>query len=257
MAETYNVLDTRDKTELTQKMNSDKTELQGNIDALNVKHEQDKIELQGKIDGLTSTKADKTELDAHNTASTSHADIRTLISVLNDRLNTLADSDDDTLDQMSEIVAYIENNRDLIEQITTNKVNVSDIVNDLITNVANKPLSAAMGVELKRLFDSIYDWAKQPNKPTYTAAEIGADPSGTAASVVAEHNVAIDAHSDIRTDIQAANTEITEIKGMIDDIVVGSVAAITNPEIDEIWGAATGDFAGMTTEQIDAMFIKE
>lgn len=254
MATTYNILDTRDKTELTNKMASDKTELQGNIDALGAKHNQDKTELQSKIDGLKSSKADKTELASHNTSGTAHNDIRTLIDNLNDRLNTLADSDDDTLDQMSEIVAYIEDNRDLIEQITTNKVSVSDIVNNLTTNVSNKPLSAAMGVELKRLFDVFADWAKQPNKPTYTATEVGADPAGTAVSVVHDHNIAEDAHQDIRASIAAANTEIDEVKGMIDDVVVGAVAEITNPEIDEIWSSATGDFVAMTKAQIDAMF---
>ena len=41
--------------------------------------------------------------------------------------------------------------RTLIEQITTNKVNVSDIIDNLTTNVSNKPLSAAQGVALKAL----------------------------------------------------------------------------------------------------------
>ena len=34
-------------------------------------------------------------------------------------------------------------------------VSVSDIVNDLVTNVSNKPLSAAQGVALKALIDAI------------------------------------------------------------------------------------------------------
>ena len=41
-------------------------------------------------------------------------------------------------------------------------------------------------------------WAKEATKPSYTAAEVGADPSGTAASQVAAHNTGTDAHSDIR-----------------------------------------------------------
>jgi hypothetical protein len=44
---------------------------------------------------------------------------------------------------MAELVAYIKNNKELIEGITTGKINVADIVNNLTTNVANKPLSAA------------------------------------------------------------------------------------------------------------------
>jgi len=62
----------------------------------------------------------------HNTSTASHTDIRNLISGLTTRLNALADSDDITLDQLSEIVTYIKSNRTLIESVTTNKVNVSD-----------------------------------------------------------------------------------------------------------------------------------
>ena len=94
-------------------------------------------------------------VSTHNTATTSHSDIRELITGLTTRLNTLANSDDTTLDQMSEVVAYIKNNRTLIEGITTNKVNVSDIINNLTTNVSNKPLSAAQGVVIKGLIDAV------------------------------------------------------------------------------------------------------
>lgn len=67
----------------------------------------------------------------------------------------MADSDDETLDQLSELVDYIKNNRELIEGVTTNKVSVSDIVDNLTTKVTNKPLSAAQGVVLKELIDAL------------------------------------------------------------------------------------------------------
>ena len=88
----------------------------------------------------------------------------------------------------------------MIDSITTSKVNVSDIINNLTTNVSNKPLSAAQGVALKALIDAIVvptkvselsndkgyitsytetdptvpSWAKEPTKPSYTASEVGA-----------------------------------------------------------------------------------
>lgn len=198
----YSILDSRDKTELTNKINSDKTELtqsiqstktelQGNIDALEEKHDEDKTTLQNNI----NKKADKTELTSHNTSGTAHNDIRLLIQELTTRLNALADSDDSTLDQMSEIVAYIEDNRDLIESITTSKVSVSDIINNVTTNVANKPLSAAMGVHLKGLIDAI---------PTDTLSTVN--------EKIAEHNVSGEAHEDIRTDVLSAMSEATTAK---------------------------------------------
>ena len=144
-------------------------------------------------------------VSAHNSSATAHSDIRELIIGLTNRLNTLADSDDTTLDQLSEIVDYIKNNKTLIDGITTSKVNVTDIVNNLTTNVTNKPLSAAQGMALKALIDAITvptkvselendsgyltsytetdptvpAWAKAKTKPTYTASEVGALPANT------------------------------------------------------------------------------
>ena len=104
---------------------------------------------------LASTTEITNSISAHNTSADAHDDIRNLITGLTTRLNTLADSDDTTLDQMSEIVEYIKSNKSLIDSITTNKVNVSDIINNLTTNVTNKPLSAAQGVAIKSLIDSL------------------------------------------------------------------------------------------------------
>ena len=143
------------------------------------------------------------QISTHNTNTEAHNDIRELITGLTTRLNALADSDDTTLDQLSEIVAYIKNNKSLIDGITTSKVNVADIINNLTTNVSNKPLSAAQGVALKALIDAITvptkvseltndsgyltsftetdptvpAWAKAESKPSYTASEVGAAPA--------------------------------------------------------------------------------
>mgnify|MGYP003300872826 CR=1 FL=1 len=120
--------------------------------------------LQSKSDSnhnhndLYDTKsAVNTKIDTHNTSTTAHNDIRDLISGLTTRLNTLANSDDTTLDQLSEIVAYIKNNRSLIDGVTTSKVNVADIIDNLTTNITNKPLSAAQGVAIKALIDDLQE----------------------------------------------------------------------------------------------------
>ena len=97
----------------------------------------------------------ESKVAAHNAGTDTHSDIRLLIQGLTDRLNALADSDDTTLDQLSEVVAYIKSNRSLIEAITTSKVSVADIVDNLTTNVSNKPLSAAQGVVIKTLIDAL------------------------------------------------------------------------------------------------------
>lgn len=94
-------------------------------------------------------------VSSHNTDTNVHNDIRLLIKNLTDRLDAVANSSDEELDQLSEIVEYIKSNKSLIDSITTSKVNVVDIVDNLTTNVKNKPLSASQGVVLKALIDAI------------------------------------------------------------------------------------------------------
>ena len=117
----------------------------------------------------------ESKVAAHNSGTDTHSDIRVLIQGLTDRLNALADSDDTTLDQLSEVVAYIKSNRTLIEAVTTSKVSVADIIDNLTTNVSNKPLSAAQGVALKELIDaiSVPDKLPNPNALTFTGAVTG------------------------------------------------------------------------------------
>lgn len=94
-------------------------------------------------------------VNTHNVATDAHNDIRLLISDISIKLNNFLNIDDTTKDQLSEIIALIEANADDIESITSGKINVSDIVNNLTTNVSNKPLSAAQGVALKGLIDAL------------------------------------------------------------------------------------------------------
>ncbi len=104
---------------------------------------------------LATTAFTQRAVSAHNTSDSAHADIRNLISALVTRLNAVADSDDETLDQLSEIVAYIKNNKSLIDSITTAKINVTDIVDNLTSAAADKPLSARQGKALRDLIDTL------------------------------------------------------------------------------------------------------
>lgn len=113
------------------------------------------VVLDADIVGADKIGTASSMISTHNINVDAHNDIRLLITGLSERLNILANSDDTTLDQIAEIVAYIKANRNLIEQVTTGKVGVADIVNNLTTNVENKPLSAAQGVVLKELIDTI------------------------------------------------------------------------------------------------------
>lgn len=102
-----------------------------------------------------SVKAVNQSVSDHKVSTDAHNDIRLLIEEHREEVKALLDSDDETLDQLSEIVAYIKANKALIDTVTSSKVSVSDIVNNLATNVANKPLSAAQGVALKASIDGL------------------------------------------------------------------------------------------------------
>ena len=120
-----------------------------------VNGKQGDIKLTANDLGIDISDTSSVVIAPHNTSPTSHSDIRELLSTLTTRLNTLANSTDTDLDQLAEIVTYIKSNRDLISEVTTKKVNVADIVNNLTTENAAKPLSAAQGVVLKALIDAI------------------------------------------------------------------------------------------------------
>ena len=90
-------------------------------------------------------------VNAHNVANDAHNDIRIVLNELKAGVEAFFNIDDAEFDQISELIWKIRDNAGSIEQLTNGKVNVSDIVNNLTTNVTNKPLSAAQGVVLKEL----------------------------------------------------------------------------------------------------------
>ena len=60
-------------------------------------------------------------------------------------------------------MAYIKSNRTLIENVTTSKVNVTDIINSLTASDTDKPLSAAQGKVLKELITQLENTVKAIN----------------------------------------------------------------------------------------------
>ena len=111
--------------------------------------------INGKTGDVTLNASDVGAEDAgtvstHNTNTEAHNDIRLELTRLSGIINDVLDSEDINLDELHEIVAYIKSNSALIAAITVSKVNVADIINNLTTNVTDKPLSAAQGVELNK-----------------------------------------------------------------------------------------------------------
>ena len=83
-----------------------------------IKDATDKI----KTDVISIANNINNSISEHNESTTAHSDIRSLISNLTNKLNTFLDTDDESLDQISELITFIQNNRTLIEGITTSKI---------------------------------------------------------------------------------------------------------------------------------------
>lgn len=88
----------------------------------------------------------------HNNAGDSHEDIRELVDTLFEMMyhNDVGvhNVDDMAHDDIRGLIAKL-------TRVVDNKINITDIVNDLTTESSDKPLSASQGMALKSLIDNI------------------------------------------------------------------------------------------------------
>lgn len=115
-------------------------------------------EIQAVADTVNGLNVDDKIADAlfsHTTNPEAHQDIRILVQELLDQVNHFLDVDDTTRDQLSELLVLIDENIENIENLVAGYVKYTDIINNLTTNLDNKALSAAQGVELKRLIEEV------------------------------------------------------------------------------------------------------
>lgn len=200
--------------------------------------------IEYEMGGLTASDVDADQkgtaaakVGIHNDSPDAHSDIRVLLTTLENlvnevekRLEGIADSDDETLDQLSEIVAYIKSNKGLIDAVTTAKVSYSDIIDDLITDDASKPLSAAQGLVLKALIDTVQNsTAKVYTVPYYaspsdeekaevieTISKIASDGSKYAVLIKDDRNTLIPAECTVVATSSTATVTIRGIRHSID-----------------------------------------
>lgn len=152
------------------------TNLQSSLDAkvpttrtINKKPLSADVTLSASDVGAATTANVTSEVSTHNTSTSAHNDIRNLITALTTKVNNFLDVDDTTTDQLSEVLALIDANKGTLESLTTAKINVSDIVNNLTTNSTGKVLSATQGVAIKALIDTL---DQELDTHTHTKSEI-------------------------------------------------------------------------------------
>jgi hypothetical protein len=103
------------------------------------------IKIANIVDSLTST----------STTQPLSANQGKVLDAKIDAILALLQSNDTDLDTIQEIVTYIKSNKSLIDGITTSKVSVSDIIDNLTSETISKPLSANQGVVIKALIDAL------------------------------------------------------------------------------------------------------
>ena len=130
-----------DKASMESSHNQDVADINQSIAGLDSKY-------QGKVDALIAVdEANAQALESHNNDTSAHSYIQGLISELDERLDAFL-GDGDAAAALSDLLEYLQNNGDLIESLDTNKINYSDIVDNLTTVATDKPLSANQGVQL-------------------------------------------------------------------------------------------------------------
>ncbi len=209
--------------------------------------------------GADPTGTAASAVSQHNTDTAAHNDLRLALQGLSDRINAALDSDDTTLDQMSEVVAYIKSNKSLIDAITTSKVSVADIVNDLVTNVTDKPLSAAQGVAIKGLIDELR--ALIPDAytlPTATETTLGGVKPVTATEAMTQP-VGVDAEGRLMTKPGSGGSGISVTGATVGQTV--KIAAVDDYGVPTAWEAVDfpsgGSGGGDVWETINTAIIEE
>lgn len=199
--------------------------------------------------GADPTGTAESKVSAHNTSEESHNDIRLLIEGLATRLNTLANSDDTTLDQMAEVVTYIKSNKSLIDAITISKVSVTDIIDNLTTSVSDKPLSAKQGAALKLLIDTVSNELSSYAKKATTLSGYGITDGATKQEL-----------SQLSEEIEAQQAQINNLKNpeaptFVDSVdeMIDTSKSYVNTQTGTIWvhRTATYEKEVTITDEID------
>lgn len=200
-----------------------------------------------KTTELASSSDVTNAISTHNISTEAHNDIRDLISGLTTRLNALADSDDTTLDQMSEVVAYIKSNKSLIESIITAKVSVEDIIDNLTTNISNKPLSAAQGVVLKGFIDTLQ--TAVDGKANASALTSHTDDANVHMSSTEKANLST-AYTHSQTSHAPSNAQANVIESIK---VNGTAQTISDKSVDITVPTKASDIGAATKAELDSV----
>ena len=116
--------------------------------------------------------------------------------------------------QILEIETVDENGKPKTYKAVNKPIGAGEVTDEQISNAVDNYMAANPFTETD---PTVPDWAKQPEKPSYTAEEVGADAAGTAESKVSAHNTATDAHNDIRLLVQGLTERLNALADSDDE----------------------------------------
>lgn len=131
-----------------------------------------------------------------------------------------------------------------MQEITNLNMNLTTNINttrgELITEINKKqPIGNYLTEETD---PTVPQWAKQSKKPTYTAAEVGADKEGLAEELVSAHNISTTAHMDIRNTVR-------DLSNRVDIIYIPE--SLPNPNKLIFQGSIVGEYDGSEEVEIN------
>ena len=220
--------------------------------------------INSSIDGKENTGVASNLVSSHNTSESAHNDIRDSVKDLTKKVTDFLNVSDEDFDTLSELIEYIEANRESIESFTTNKVNVADIVDNLTTNVSNKPLSAAQGVVINNLIDSIQDEidANEDNISTHVSKVD--NPHGVTASQVgaytkSETDTAISTAVSGKANSSDLNSHINDKTSNPHGVTAAQVGAYTKEEVNNALAGkqAAGNYSLVGHDHNDEYYTEE
>lgn len=217
-----------------------------------------------KTSNLASTTVVDNKISSHNTSTSAHSDIRNLITTLTTKVNNFLDVDDTTTDQLSEVLTLIENNKGTLESLTSGKVNVSDIVDNLTTSSATKVLSAKQGVALKALIDTLQTTVNGKANSSHSHSDATTSAAGfmTAAMVTKLNGIATGANkTTVDTALSTSSTNpvrnsvvTTAINNATSSISANTSAISSHSTAISNLQTAVSEIQEVTSEDIQALF---
>ena len=144
------------KTLISQILDSDGTSLENKISqSIDEAKNEAKTYTDGQIKDMVGDNSVAKQIIGHNQSENAHDDIREELNGLKTRFEEMSSFSEETLKELEEALDVIKNDDGTLLASISNKVDKSDIADNLTTSTTGKVLSANQGVMIQAKFDEM------------------------------------------------------------------------------------------------------